>query len=634
MRSSPVVLFRRAQAAFAATPPRQRAPLFVGLAMTCLLTFMIIFAATAAPFPTHSTTIGSSATGPASSGANAAKRTLAMNDIDDINHLTNRRTTAAGDRFAGLAARAERVLLPGNVGAALRSTNAHTQSSRNADGELVSLQIVHRHGARTPIHPAPLQTSQWTPLSLGLGHLTIRGRAQHEAFGRKLRATYIPNSNSFLPTSAPGSDIVYVRSTDVDRCLISAQSLLQGLWPGSRIPIHTILEDTEALLQPSDKCPAYKSNHPAVINRWSRRAIQEIPHILEKLKTITGFSLIGDNGTKDKTTIEVRAGNLISHAVDNTACALTQGLPLDQYFSADIIATLTNFTKQMYFEQYGMNYSGTTDDTIDSRGPSGAQLIQLLRQNFEDKTTSLAPNSPPLRRLSIFSAHDTTLIALASSLGLLRSVNDHLLPPFAASMIFELRRKKDVHGDYDYYINMLYGQPKPTSDTADLDTADGWEYQIEPMPINCQTATSSAPTLSKQCLFNDWSDYVHRTNPTPTPTQGCCIRSSGFYEFGCDNYTKPYTELPSECRMYRRICPISSCASNQVMNTATMTCSDVGRVDASGSSSMKSFGLGFMAAGALLFIIAVFARLRNNKVPSVRSLDGSVQYAPVLTLRR
>jgi hypothetical protein len=32
----------------------------------------------------------------------------------------------------------------------------------------------------------------------------------------------------FLPDKAPGSDLVYVRSSDVDRCLISVQSLLQG----------------------------------------------------------------------------------------------------------------------------------------------------------------------------------------------------------------------------------------------------------------------------------------------------------------------------------------------------------------------------------------------------------------------
>jgi hypothetical protein len=53
-------------------------------------------------------------------------------------------------------------------------------------------------------------------------------------------------------------------------------------------PIHTISEDIETLLQPTDKCVAYKSNHAAVITRWSQTAKDKLPDVIAKLKAITG----------------------------------------------------------------------------------------------------------------------------------------------------------------------------------------------------------------------------------------------------------------------------------------------------------------------------------------------------------
>jgi hypothetical protein len=69
------------------------------------------------------------------------------------------------------------------------------------------------------------------------------------------------------------------------------------------------------------------------------------------------------------------------------------------------------------------------------------------------------------------------LVALASSLGLLRDVNHHLLPPFAASMVFELRKKHDGK----YYINALYGHPQAKPD-GDLDKAAGNSLFIQASP--------------------------------------------------------------------------------------------------------------------------------------------------------
>jgi len=515
---------------------------------------------------------------------------------------------------------------PGGVGAALRGNSFSTQTTTK--DELVAIQIVHRHGARSPLHPSPTKDG-WDTIApkYAVGQLTTRGMAMHEAFGKKLKTEYGPFVSNF------GNSDVYVRSSDVNRCLLSVQSLLAGLWPDQRIPIHTILEDSETLLQPTDKCAAYKSMHSLVVKRWSQVAIKQLPDLLEKLKDITGFGYFDDPNVDSTQQLSaeaiVKAGNLISIAVDTAACSSTQGVQLDPYFTDSVIQVLRNFTKQMYFEQYGMDY--TNRSLTDPRGPAGVQLMRHILATFIAKSKETAKSSKIGPKLTIFSAHDTTLVALASSLGLLQSPNDHLLPPFAASMVFELRRKVVKVGSdaYNYYVTARYGHPEAV-DGGDLESAAGWTYVLESMPINCPTLMTKG-----QCLLDDWESYIEKHNPVSSGRDGCCTRTRGFYELGCDNYTRPYAELPSECQMYRRTCPVSSCGEAQVLSAESMSCVDTSVVNCDTEPSMThAIGVGFLSAGALLGLAALISRIRHNKAPTVRSLDGSVQYAPVLTLRR
>jgi hypothetical protein len=195
---SPSLIWRRLQMAYYNTPHQQRLPLFIGLAMTFLLTFILVYPAVTVPtFPVSSSPLRpnspTAAGGGPSLSVNAAKRTLTMNDNDIDDNPISRLGTNKGP-----------AMFPANVGAVLRGTNSFNvqgHAPQKAEGELISLQIVHRHGARSPIHPAPKQQSQWAPTGLGIGHLTVRGRAQHEAFGKKLRATYIPTTCMFTMMS-------------------------------------------------------------------------------------------------------------------------------------------------------------------------------------------------------------------------------------------------------------------------------------------------------------------------------------------------------------------------------------------------------------------------------------------------
>ena len=90
------------------------------------------------------------------------------------------------------------------------------------------------------------------------------GRHQHLLLGRWLRSRY----NQILPETYTYYDI-YVRSTDVDRTLMSAESNLAGLYPpkGNQIwdsikwmpiPVHTVPQSQDNLLAMKKYCPRYE----------------------------------------------------------------------------------------------------------------------------------------------------------------------------------------------------------------------------------------------------------------------------------------------------------------------------------------------------------------------------------------
>lgn len=89
-----------------------------------------------------------------------------------------------------------------------------------------------RHGDRTPLIQLPTPGYQW---SEGLGQLTPRGMQQEFQLGTALRKKYVEQSQLLPEKYQYGS--MYARSTDYDRTLMSAQSLLTGLYPPGTGPM-------------------------------------------------------------------------------------------------------------------------------------------------------------------------------------------------------------------------------------------------------------------------------------------------------------------------------------------------------------------------------------------------------------
>lgn len=98
----------------------------------------------------------------------------------------------------------------------------------DASSEISQLRHVHvifRHGDRSPMQIFPTDSNQLDKWPDGLGQLTRKGIREHFQLGSWLRRRY----NDFLGRQMNNS-LIYVRSTDVDRTLMSAESNLAGLF--------------------------------------------------------------------------------------------------------------------------------------------------------------------------------------------------------------------------------------------------------------------------------------------------------------------------------------------------------------------------------------------------------------------
>eukprot|EP00731_Ephydatia_muelleri_P021393 Em0013g1120a len=119
--------------------------------------------------------------------------------------------------------------------------------------QLELVTVVYRHGDRTPIRTWPTDPygseSSWLQ---GYGQLTIRGMGQQSFLGELFYNRYISGTYpGFLNANYTRTQL-YIRSTDVDRTLMSAEAQLSALFypseaerfnvslPWQPIPVHTV----------------------------------------------------------------------------------------------------------------------------------------------------------------------------------------------------------------------------------------------------------------------------------------------------------------------------------------------------------------------------------------------------------
>ncbi|KAK6485623.1 lysophosphatidic acid phosphatase type 6 [Huso huso] len=341
--------------------------------------------------------------------------------------------------------------------------------------ELKLVQVLFRHGARTPLKSIPdIQEAEWVPnllkdpshtsmnyvvtnLSGGPkppspiedsyrghtltggtfpGQLTTLGKQQLYDLGARIRKTYIEEFNFLSPIFR--SSEVYVRSTNIVRTIESATCLLAGLFQQKQegaVKIQTSEAETEILYPNYHGCKLLKllSRH-----RWTESAL--LPDIAEDLKRIQ--SLLGIVGHKHVDFIQLR---------DDLVAREAHGLPCP--------TVLKNWQKTVEERAVEMVYYIYEPNKSENLQLSVGPLLHTLMANIEKKIEKSSDDS---RKLYLYSVHDTTLMPCLMALGIF----DMKWPPYAADIALELYEHLSTK---EVYIKVSYiGQDQLVRGCSDV----------------------------------------------------------------------------------------------------------------------------------------------------------------------
>ncbi|XP_060005834.1 prostatic acid phosphatase isoform X6 [Lagenorhynchus albirostris] len=275
--------------------------------------------------------------------------------------------------------------------------------------ELRFVTLVFRHGDRSPIETFPndpIKESSWPQ---GFGQLTQLGMEQHYELGQYIRKRY----EKFLNKSYKHEQ-VFVRSTDIDRALMSAMTNLAALFPPEGISV-------------------WNPSLP-----WQPIPVHTVPvsedrDFIEILPKFTGYhdqDLFG----------------IWSKVYDPLFCEGVHNFTLPSWATEDTMTKLKEISELSLLSLYGIHRQKEK-----SRLQGGVLVKEIL---YHMKSATQPLNH---RKLIIYSAHDTTVSALQMAL----DVYNGILPPHASCHLTELYFEKGEYFIEMYYRNETQHEPHP-----------------------------------------------------------------------------------------------------------------------------------------------------------------------------
>ncbi|MCP4180962.1 MAG: histidine-type phosphatase [bacterium] len=312
------------------------------------------------------------------------------------------------------------------------------QLTLSASEKLIFASVLFRHGDRTPTKALKNKNNihQW---KIGLGELTPKGMRQEYDLGSYLRERYIKKFK-LIPENY-NSNLIYIRSTDINRTLMSAESLLYGFYPpGSGpllsdkksalqyryqpVPVHSVLEMNDKLLSAQSiyKPKIHKLQKKLVYdtNAWKKMQVLYQCYF-EKWSKISGFKI---DKLKD---VNFFAANIFIRNI--------HGIKQPEGITAVDEKNLIELYPWIHAEQYKPQVIGMliSKDFI-------CQIIKDLKR---------ATKKEKEFKLVFYSAHDTNILGLMSALGVSLGEN----PPYASFIAIELFKFKN-----EYFIKLKYNK--------------------------------------------------------------------------------------------------------------------------------------------------------------------------------
>jgi acid phosphatase len=309
-----------------------------------------------------------------------------------------------------------------------------------ADDRLIFALDLIRHGDRTSIDSIPNASYTWPE---GQGQLTALGMQQEYQLGLKLNHRYRID-NQLLATNYQ-ADAVYIRSTDYDRTLMSAQSVLMALYPLGTgpnladaspalpsnfqpIPIHTVskAQDAAFLIRfSSPELAELLKNYVYTRADWQKKSTELAQHY-GRWSQLTGLSI---NDMFDVVSLGDTLHTYMAHDIP-----LPSGLTTTE---AKQIVDAGDWIYACIFKPHQIG---------DAAGKAGLEtIVSYIRQAAEHKTKT---------KFLLVSAHDLTILGVMSALHAPLDTP----PPYASDLNFSLY-ESDLG---DYYVRVTYND-KPVS---------------------------------------------------------------------------------------------------------------------------------------------------------------------------
>ncbi|XP_075693977.1 lysosomal acid phosphatase isoform X1 [Rhinoderma darwinii] len=362
------------------------------------------------------------------------------------------------------------VLISGQILVAVQFAQAH---------QLRFVTVVYRHGDRSPVRAYPKDVHQESAWPQGFGQLTQIGMEQHWDLGQALRARY----KGFLNESYDRHEI-YVRSTDVDRTLMSAEANLAGLYPpaGSQIfqpniswqpiPVHTVPDSEERLLKfPIISCPKYHKLQEET--RHSPEYVNKTRDNMDFMQMVANKTGLTDCSLESVWTIS-----------DIFFCESKHNLSLPSWATKDVLARLVDLKDFSFRFLFGI-----IEQEQKARLQGGVLVAQILKN-----ITAATQNATNGLKFIAYSTHDTTLGALQMAL----DVYNGKQAPYASCHIFELYEESPGNFTVEMYFR---------NDSTQ-----------QPFPLTIPGCVHSCPLEKLQNLLDrviakDWEKECHISSP-------------------------------------------------------------------------------------------------------------------------
>ena len=397
---------------------------------------------------------------------------------------------------------------------------------------LSKVAVLHRHGARGPLGFVDGAFVCDYPFC----QLTDYGKEMCLSLGHELSVTLDYPQRLGFPQSYNVS-FMHSESTDYARVVVSAEAVVMGIFEG-QFPLPFVdfvpkTSDTRLVMWQSWPTWVIRATYAAELHVDDEYVIGLIG--ADNLTLIGSYFGIEEICATQPT-------DCVSFVQDYIACNVSAGLPVPTMFLDNwelYRIVMSRFLARMlgYFPD---------DDYSAQIGSLGQPYVQDVLSFFT--TTATGPLS--LMKLKHSAAHDMTLLAVYSTLGIWTEAdvgNTRFVPRFAETLILELYTDSI---NASQYVRALWGYPNQAPPT--------FQFNLSVAPMKCQDEGGSVYNASGDygCPIADLIRFVNAS--VPQASDGICYATHDMLKAqGCLDPDAP--PAGSRCLFYRQNCPGETC---------------------------------------------------------------------------